>query len=146
MLCIIEPHRVPLDKLENSSIFTFSLFRGKKVDSYIEDLSKIMQDHGYRIVDYKYYPIRYCSTIKNLEPVVQKWVQESLKKQEIYNDALEENSDGYFVSSEFWLPWYFKDNSQTHEEFKNVDEMFISKKTRVIKLNFMKTIESYSAS
>ena len=43
----------------------------------------------------------------------------------------------------FWLPWYFEDISKIHEEFKDVDNMFIAKRTKVIKLNFIRTIESY---
>jgi len=42
LLCIIEPHRVPLEKLENSTIFLYSLFRGMNVNQYIEELLQIM--------------------------------------------------------------------------------------------------------
>ena len=143
LLHIVEPRRIPLDRLKNSSIFSVSLFRGLDVDSYIDDLSEIMRDSGYKIIDYKYYPFNYCSDFQSLPYATKQRVRSSLTKQVLYNHALEENNKGLSVSSEFWLPWYFQDGSTTIDELENVDEAFSERKIKVMRLNFINAVESY---
>jgi hypothetical protein len=93
---------------------------------------------NFTVIDYKYITAETCTaTSLNEERKL------DIKKQLVYEFALQLNYFGSWTFSEFWIPFFFDDNEKDFEAITNPNVMFTNSKIVIYKRNFLKLQESY---
>lgn len=93
---------------------------------------------NFTVVDYKYITEETC-TAYNLSDERKL----DIKKQLVYEFALQLNYFGSWTYSEFWIPYFFEDNDKDFEVVTNTNRLFSDSKIIVYKRNFLKLQELY---
>ncbi|MFA7445725.1 MAG: hypothetical protein WCY89_07225 [Flavobacteriaceae bacterium] len=93
---------------------------------------------NFDVIDYKYITEETCCTINLSEERIL-----DIKKQLVYEFALQLNYTGGWTFSKFWIPYYFDDNEKDFVEVIGLHELFIKSKITVYKRNFLKLQELY---
>ena len=93
---------------------------------------------NFDVTDYKYITEETCCA-KNLSEERKL----DIKKQLVYELALQLNYAGGWTYSEFWIPHFFDDNEKDFEEVTGLNQLFTSSKITVYKRNFLKLQELY---
>jgi hypothetical protein len=93
---------------------------------------------NFTLIDYKYITEETCTanTLNDERKL-------DIKKQLVYEFALQINYFGSWTFSEFWIPFFFDDNEKDFEAITNPHSMFTNAKIVVYKRNFIKLQESY---
>ncbi len=118
--------------LERVNVY-FSKFKG------VRDLMKKKPCiFNFDVIDYKYITEETCCA-KNLSEERKL----DIKKQLVYELALQLNYAGGWTYSEFWIPHFFDDNEKDFEEVIGLNQLFTSSKITVYKRNFLKLQELY---
>lgn len=93
---------------------------------------------NFTVVDYKYITEQSCTTYALSEER-----KLDIKKQLVYEFALQLNYFGSWTYSEFWIPYFFDDNEQDFEVVKNPNRQFTNSRIVIYKRNFLKLQEIY---
>jgi hypothetical protein len=93
---------------------------------------------NFSVIDYKYIAEETCTT-----SFLSDERKLDVKKQLVYEFALQLNYFGSWTYSEFWIPFFFEDNETDFEELENPNRLFIDSKIVIYKRNFLKLQELY---
>jgi len=93
---------------------------------------------NFTVIDYKYITVETCTANSLSEER-----KLDIKKQLVYEFALQINYFGSWTYSEFWIPFYFEDDEKDFEPIINPNSMFTNAKIVIYKRNFLKLQESY---
>jgi len=137
-------------KLEKNVIY----INKKNYEEIISDVKqRIFKNQPFKILDYKYEPLMKFEksldellamqiVIKKIEEVIEK-IKTDIKKQLIYEYALQLQNEGFKTTSQFWIPYYFDDKNDKGEFHYKLGKEIKESRIEIFKANFMLIQEKY---